>query len=196
MEIFVIIEVLKRKWWVIPSAIFIAVGSGYFITKNLTPIYAARVAYVITPSQQLLEEGSFVGSLSVLSGQTSITNTYVNVATSAAIRSDAVAALGITPKQNRQLALYSRMRSGTNVIEITVEGSDPLLVQAFANHVGFRTQEYVNRLYEVYQIQVIDSAQFPVKPVWPNMYFHLVLAFASGIVIGFGTILIASVRNL
>jgi capsular polysaccharide biosynthesis protein len=195
MEIKHLLRVLLKKWWIILSTVFITVGSAIVLTLNLTPLYSATVSYIVSPSADLLNGPSFVSGLSVLGAQSTITNTYATIATSASVRENAVRILGLNEQQNSTLEVRSRVQSGTNLIEITVEGNDPLTVQAFANRLGQSTEEYVATLYEVYDMKILDRAKAPEEPIWPDMRLNLVLAFALGLVLGSGIAFVSSLNE-
>jgi polysaccharide biosynthesis transport protein len=160
-----------------------------------TPIYSTSTIYIVSPSLDLLEGSNFVGGLSVLGGQPTITNTYATIVTSDVIRQTAIRELGLNTIQASNLSVVSRVKSGTNLIEITVEGSDPLIVQAFANRVGQSTEEFVNTLYEVYNMKVLDTARAPESPIWPNMTLNVIIALILGMVLGGGLVILTSLNE-
>lgn len=88
------------------------------------------------------------------------------------------------------MSVSSRVRSGTNMIEITVEGTNPQLVQQFANQIGQSTLEYVNVLYEVYDMNILDDAVLPVAPIRPDTKMNLALSVVLGFVFGVGLALL------
>jgi polysaccharide biosynthesis transport protein len=195
MELKLLLRLLLKKWWIVLAAVFITVGSTVGFTLMQTPIYSTSTIYVVSPSLDLLEGSNFVGGLSVLGGQPTITNTYATIVTSDAIRQSAIRELGLNTIQASNLSVVSRVKSGTNLIEITVEGSDPLIVQAFANRVGQSTEEYVNTLYEVYNMKVLDSARAPESPIWPNMTLNVIVALILGVVLGGGLVILTSLNE-
>jgi capsular polysaccharide biosynthesis protein len=81
------------------------------------------------------------------------------------------------------------------VIEITVEGSDPLLVQTFANKIGESTVDYVHKLDSVYDLVILDSAKSPDKPIRPNLRLNLVLGLALGFSLAGGVVLLAGMNE-
>jgi capsular polysaccharide biosynthesis protein len=195
MEIRIFLRLLQLKWWIILSTVFIIVGSTLVVTLNLTPLYSTTVTYAISPSQKVLDDPGFVGGLSVLGAQIAITNTYASVATSASIRENAIEALRLNQQQNRSFDVSSRVQSGTNLIDITVKGSDPLTVLALTNRIGRGTEEYVDSLYEVYDMKIVDSPAAPEKPIWPNLGFNVVMAFTASLVLGISLAFLASLKE-
>jgi capsular polysaccharide biosynthesis protein len=151
-----------------------------------TPVYSATVTYVVTPSADILNGTSFLSGLSVLGGQPTVTNTYAAIASSTNIKQKATQLLGLTLAQTLGLKVDSRVQNNTNIIEITVEGTDPLLVQAFAIKIGEGTVDYVDRLSGVYNLEILDDAKSPDLPIRPNMKVNLALGFALGLALGCG----------
>lgn len=195
MEIIIILRTLLKKWWVIFSAIFICVGIALVLTLHQSSVYSSVVTYVVTPSADILNGPSFVGGLSVLNGQTAITSTYANIVTSSSIMHDTIKTLGLTESQGNSLQVNSRVISGTNIIEITVSGNDPLIVQAYANRIGQSSKKYIRLLHGVFDLWLLEEASSPSRPVMPDLRFNLVVAAALGIVLGGGMVLIYSLKE-
>ena len=186
MEIKIFLRLLLKRWWVIlPIVLITAIGTMVF-TSYQTPIYSASVTYVVSPSPEILNGTSFLSGLSVLGGQPSVVNTYASIATSTTVKQKTGEAFGLNLSQTSNLNVDSRVQSGTNVIEIIVEGTDALLVQAFANRVGESTVEYVDKLDGVFDMKILDDAKAPDRAIRPDMRLNLVLGLAFGIALGCG----------
>lgn len=184
MEIKIFLRLVLKKWRLMLITVFVTVGSTLIFTLVQTPIYSATASYVVSPSSRILNGTNFLSGLSVLGGQPTVSNTYSSIATSSAVRQNASKALGLDLSQTNGLDVESRVKSGTNIIEITVKGTDPVIVQAFANRVGQSTVEYVSTLYEVYDMKSLDGAKSPVSPVWPNTKLNLALGLVFGLGLG------------
>jgi non-specific protein-tyrosine kinase len=76
--------------------------------------------------------------------------------------------------------------AGTNVIEITVEGTNRQLVKVFADAIGASTASYVQELYEAYGLTALDPAIPPQSPVRPRAMLNLALGTALGLALGAG----------
>lgn len=173
----------------------VTIISTLIFTKYQTAIYSSSVTYVVSPSPQILNGTNFLSGLSVLGGQPTVANTYASIATSEIIKHNSIEALGISLAQASNLTVDSRVQNGTNVIEITVEGSDPLLVQTFANKIGESTVDYVHKLDSVYDLVILDSAKSPDKPIRPNLRLNLVLGLALGFSLAGGVVLLAGMNE-
>jgi diguanylate cyclase (GGDEF)-like protein len=185
MELKIYLRILLRKWWIVLSVFLITFTATVVLTFTQAPTYRATATFVTAPASAL-EVGSFVGGLSVLSGRTEITNTYTEVASSWVIRREAADELGLSWDQWKGLSVESHLRAGTNVMEITVEGSDPVLVRDFANMIGAKTMSYVQELYEVFDMRPLDQAGVPSSPIKPNKMLYLTLGAILGLVLGVG----------
>jgi capsular polysaccharide biosynthesis protein len=195
MEIKLFLQLLFKKWWMMLLIVSVTIISTLIFTKYQTAIYSSSVTYVVSPSPQILNGTNFLSGLSVLGGQPTVANTYASIATSEIIKHNSIEALGISLAQASNLTVDSRVQNGTNVIEITVEGSDPLLVQTFANKIGESTVDYVHKLDSVYDLVILDSAKSPDKPIRPNLRLNLVLGLALGFSLAGGVVLLAGMNE-
>lgn len=195
MEIKLFLQLLFKKWWMMLLIVSVTIISTLIFTKYQTAIYSSSVTYVVSPSPQILNGTNFLSGLSVLGGQPTVANTYASIATSEIIKHNAIETLGISLAQASNLTVDSRVQNGTNVIEITVEGSDPLLVQTFANKIGESTVDYVHKLDSVYDLVILDSAKSPDNPIRPNLRLNLVLGLALGFSLAGGVVLLAGMNE-
>jgi diguanylate cyclase (GGDEF)-like protein len=70
------------------------------------------------------------------------------------------------------------------VIEIQVKAHDPTLAQDFANMVGEEMIAYTDALYEVYQVEPLDTANRSSTPIEPNYVMNVSLGAFLGIALG------------
>lgn len=186
LEFKVFLRLLLKRWWLILLLLVVTLAGTLIFTLSQTTVYSASATYVVSPSPEILNGTSFLSGLSVLGGQPTVANTYASIATSSSVKQKASEALGLSPAQTINLSVASRVKNGTNVIEITVEGANPLLVQAFANKIGESTIEYIGELSGVYEMKILDSARPPDAPIRPNKKLNLALGAVLGLVLGGG----------
>ena len=136
MELKIYLRMLLRKWWIILPIFLITFTATIVFTFTQTPTYEATATLIVAPVDSISDATKFANNLSILSSRTEIASTYAEVASSRSIRQEAIEALNLSPYQAKSLAVESKLRAGTNVLEITVEGNDPVLVADFANKVG------------------------------------------------------------
>jgi succinoglycan biosynthesis transport protein ExoP len=195
MEIKIFLRLLLKRWWVILLSLVVTVAGTIIFTVYQTPIYSTSATYVVSPSPEILNGTSFLSGLSVLGGQPTVANTYASIATSLSVKQKASEALGLNSAQTNDLTVHSRVQNGTNVIEISVEGKDPLLVQAFANKIGDSTIGYIGDLSGVYEMKVLDSAKSPDSPIRPKMKLNLAVGIFLGLDLGVGLAFLTSLNE-
>jgi uncharacterized protein involved in exopolysaccharide biosynthesis len=150
MELKIYLRVLLRKWWIVLPAFLITFTATIVLTFTQAPTYEATATFVVVPTGSFEDIWSLVDGLDTLSRRAEIASTYAEVAASRLIRRDAADELDLSQDQRKGLSVESQLLAGTNVLKITVEGSDPVLVRDFANVVGAKTMTYAQKLYEVY----------------------------------------------
>ena len=186
MELKIYLRILLKKWWIVLPAFLITFTSTIVFTFTQAPTYRAVATFVVTPTSSFEDIKSFASGLDMLSRRTEIATTYTEVAISHLIRNQASEILGLSQSQRENLAVESKLRAGTNVLEITVEGSDPVLVRDFANTVGVQTIAYVQDLFETYSLSPLDEAATPDFPTRPNKMLNLALGGVFGLTLGVG----------
>ncbi len=70
-------------------------------------------------------------------------------------------------------------------------GTDPYQIRDFADTLGEETVNYVQELYETYQLAHLDSADASFTPIKPSPVINLILGFVVGIVLGICLALLA-----
>lgn len=191
MELKIYLRILLKKWWVVLPAFLVTFTSTIVFTFTQAPTYRAVTTFVVTPANSFGDIKSFASGLDMLSRRTEIATTYTEVAVSRLIREQASEELGLSQSQRKTLSVESKLRAGTNVFEITVEGSDPVLVRDFANTIGVKTMTYVQELYEMYSLSPLDEATAPNLPIKPNKMLNLALGGVSGLTLGMGLAFLA-----
>jgi diguanylate cyclase (GGDEF)-like protein len=74
----------------------------------------------------------------------------------------------------------------TNIMELTVRGTNPELVATIATRLGQRAIEYVESLYQIYDMSLLDAATIPVVPVSPQPIRDSGVAMVVGFAVGVG----------
>jgi len=186
MELKIYLRVLLRKWWIVLAAFLITFTATIAFTFTQAPTYRATATFVVAPNSSIKDVGSLLSGLDMLSRRDEIASTYAQVAASRLIRRDAADELDLSQNQRKRLSVESQLLAGTNVLKITVEGSNPVLVRDFANVVGAKALAYVQELYEVHDLRPLDPATLPASPVKPNKVLNLALGAVLGLTLGGG----------
>jgi diguanylate cyclase (GGDEF)-like protein len=186
MELKIYLRILLRKWWIILPVFLITFTATVVFTFTQSPVYTATATMIVAPAASVGDASKFANNLSILSSRSEIASTYAEVASSRSIKQEAIAALNLSSNQAKSLSIEAKLRAGTNVLEITVEGNDSVLVANFANKVSEKTMAYAQKLYEVYSIATLDQAKPPSEPIKPDRKLNLALGAVLGLVLGLG----------
>jgi len=184
MEIKLYLQILRKHWWLIVLSILIATAVALGAALWVTPTYQTSARFVVSPSLTMdINQDEIVDRLAALDKRSIIT-TYAEVLNSERIFIDASRAINIIPNR---LAAFSRsaiVLPESNILELTVSGPDPLLTADLTNAVGQQAIQYVQRLYTVYEIRVLDPAAIPGSPIKPQPARDIALAVGLGLIFG------------
>ncbi len=185
MELKHYLRILLGKWWLILIAIVVTVVPTYYYVNNQPWIYESTATFVIRPraSSDADAEG-FVKAVDTLSNRVEINTTFAEVASSSVVKDRAQDALNLSGPQRRGLKVDSRVIAGTNVLEISVQGLDPVVVRDVAEAVSIETVDYVSGLYDVFELEPLDLPEQSNKPVSPNKTLNLAMGGFFGVLLG------------
>jgi diguanylate cyclase (GGDEF)-like protein len=184
MELKAYLNILFKKWWIIIPTFLVTLTSGIVFTYTRVPNYSATTTYVVVPGSAIGDTRSFASGLDMLAGRTEIATTFAEIAISDRIKSVALDSLSL--ESGRDYAISGKLRAGTNIIEISVEGPNPVIVCDLANMIGTTTEKYVKGLYEIFMLVPLDAATIPQNPTSPNKSLNIALAAVLGLVFGGG----------
>jgi diguanylate cyclase (GGDEF)-like protein len=184
MEAKAYLRILLRKWWIVIPVFLITLTAGIVFTYMKTPEYSASTTYLVVPSSSFSDINRFANGLDILGRRDEIATTFAEIASSHRIK--ALATDSLTLSSSRDYTVSSKLRAGTNIIDLTVKGPDPVVVRGLANAIGVSVEEYVRALYEVFTLVLLDEAMVPENPISPNKPLNLFLAAVLGLDLGAG----------
>ncbi len=191
MELKTYLRIILKRWWAVLIGLGVVVTATMAWTNRQVPIYESKATFVLRPRSSTLVLGDeFVKALDMVSRRVEINTTFAEVATSRLIKQQAIQTLGLGPAQTKELSVSAGVVGGTNVLTITVEGTSPTVVQQFCDQIGAETLNYVSELYDVFELQPLDPASLPGRPVRPNPSLNLMLGSALGLALGLGLALL------
>ena len=192
MEIKLYLRMLQRSWWIIVLTALIAVCAALMASYLATPMYESTARYIISPNPTYLKNGvdyNLIYSLDTLDKRTIIT-TYAEVLNSPRIYNDTVQALKLTALDMLGYSYSAVVLPETNIIEFSVQGPDPKLVAALTTSMGQRAVNYVESLYQVYDMTLLDPATVATEPISPQPLRDAGVALVVGLVLGAGLALL------
>jgi capsular polysaccharide biosynthesis protein/LysM repeat protein len=172
--------IVWRKRSLILTAFLSTLLATAVFTYLQTPVYEATSTFVVSPTGTYRDAESLAGVLDAMSRRAELANTYAKVAASRLVKQEVADELGLSEAQREDLAVASELLAGTNVLQISVQGSDASLVWLFANEVGACTASHTSSLYEAYGLMPLDMAVQPEGPVKPSKMLNLALGAVLG----------------
>ena len=178
------IQLAVKRWWLLTLVFLIVFGGTYYWSSQQIPIYESHASFIIRPRPETVISGDFLKALDTVSNRSEINSTFAEVAASKLIKSQAIKKLEFTPKQQIDLSVAASVVAGTNILEIRVQSHDPNISRDFANAVGAETVAYVKSLYDIFQLETLDTANTPAKPKSPDLALNLSLGAFLGLALG------------
>lgn len=195
MEIKLYLRMIQRSWWIVILTALSAVMAALIVAFMATPIYSSSSRYIVSPNPIYLGgdvDYNLIYSLDTLDKRTIIT-TYAEVLNSPRIYAETAATLGLTESDLMDYTYSATVFPETNIIEFTVQGPDPELAALITASVGQRAVEYVEGLYQIYEMGLLDPASIPAAPISPQPLRDAGVALVVGLALGVG---LALVREL
>ncbi len=193
MEVKLYFRMLQRGWWIILVTTLVAILVTLVASYLATPIYRATSRFVISPSATFVAEGNNVlNSLATLDKRSIIT-TYAEILNSPRIHRETFDLLQMNEASLQDYTYNAVVLPDTNIIEFSVQGPDPQTVTLLVNAIGQHVVEYVQGLYMVYEMTLLDPSVVPVKPISPQPARDAGVAVVVGLAMG---VILALTREL
>ena len=178
------LKILQKNWWLIAIttlvALTVSLASSYFAT----PMYRTTALFIVSPSELFIaneDNLDVVKSIEALDKR-SIIATYVEIMNSNHVYNDTVTELAIDGLS--EYTVNAVVLPDSSAIELTVEGSDPFTTVQLANTLGNNAINYIQALYQVYDIILLDEAATPRRPFSPVPARDAGVAAVLGLIIG------------
>ena len=184
-----LIQILAKKWWIIIiSAIICAAAAAVISIFFLTPVYQSNTTLYIG---KRIDTNTDMSYNDILLGS-QLVKDYRELAKSRVVAEAVIQELNLKDMTVDQLSarLDVTLKNDTRVIQITAEDKDPKLACDIANKVSEVFQKKVVDIMKVENVSVIDVAVVPESPVRPNKKMITAVAFALGLLLSAGIILL------
>lgn len=189
MELKLYLQILLKRWWIILAAFVFTLIPTLLFVNSQPWMYETETTFVIRPRAGFaVNDEETVKALDTISRRVEINTTFAEVTSSSLIKGRAIERLDMTPQERKGLKVNGNVIAGTNILKITVQGPDPIIVRDFANAVSLETLEYVRNLYDVFELEPLDGAELPDDPVSPNKALNLALGGSLGLFLGIGLV--------
>lgn len=183
MELKLYMQMLRRGWWIVVLTMLVALNVTLIFDYFATPSYVASARFIVSPNPNVVTETDVVSSLEALDKR-SIVVTYAEILNSRRIYQDALSELSLKEPDMDDYLISTVVLPDSNVLELTVTGTEPRVVATLANTIGQLAINNISRLYRAYDISVLDPAVAPVVPVSPVPLRDASLALVLSMVVG------------
>jgi diguanylate cyclase (GGDEF)-like protein len=184
---------LQRSWWVIILTSLVAIVVTLIASYYSTPIYRSTSRFIVSPNPAYVTSGSSVlDSLATLDKR-SIIMTYAEVLNSPRIYQATLQSLNLSADALKDYSYSATVLPDTNIIEFYVQGPNPQVTAVLANGISTQAITYVQGLYQVYDMTLLDPPAVPELPISPKPLRDAGIALVIGLAFGTG---LALVREL
>ncbi len=182
MELRRYINIVLHWWWLVAASFIVVTVAGFLFSLSQPPRYRSSLTMVVSPKSSITELSAVRQSLDSLEN-VSIINTYAEIIRSRRVYQQALAKLSASGG-SEDVSILVNVIQRTNLIRIDAEGSDPVKVYQMANAVADQAVIYIDDLYEIYNVKVLDEALMPTASISPNIPRDTLLAAILGAIFG------------
>lgn len=179
MEIRRYLKILRDHWILVTVCISLTLGLTIVFVAQQPWVYQAEGTFIVRPRASTADE--IVQAFNTLNRGVEINSTYAAIARSDLVRDRAAEQTG---ESKGGLKVNSDVVTGTNMIRISVESTDPNKAYVFAQAIGAETVSYVDGLHDAYELQTLDPPQEPKSPSGPNKPLTIVTGALFGFLLG------------
>ena len=184
MELRIYLSELARRRWLILAITVICVLVGLLYALNQQEIYKGKASYVLRPHSSLFFDEGTVRAIDTLSRRIKIATTYAEVAGGDLNQKRTLERLDLPPDNSTGLSVTGSVIPGTNVLEMSIRGPDREAVGQFADAVSQELLAYVNSLYDVFELELLDEPWVARLSVGPNAKVIVAGAIVLGLALG------------
>jgi len=183
-------EALKKRWAIVVIIPLIAaLTSGIVSFFILKPVYQASTTLIVgkkASDSTALQAGQLL-DYNVLMANQQLAKTYGEIAKSRTVEENVINELRI-PLTTEQLDAKITVNpvKGTEILEIAVEDTDPVLAAAIANTMAQKFSDSVVQIKKVDSVSIVDKAVAPTNPIKPKKTMNVLIAFAVGLMASVG----------
>lgn len=182
-------RVLQSGWWIIVLATLAALTVALAFIYVTPSTFRSTARFVAKPNVTAIGAGNLVESLNTLDKR-SIAVTYSEILMSQHIAAETAQGLKMDALTLAQYPRVATVLPESNILELSVTGTDPEMTTRLANGIGQGAIEYIKTLYQVYVIDFLDPAAVPTIPISPQPLRDISLAVVLGLVIGIGVAIV------
>ena len=181
MELHHYLRIVRKRWPFVVIGFLLTTALTFVFVNRQPSIYESKATFVIRA--RTLNSADGVKAIDALTRGVEISSTFATVARSELIRERAEERMD-SALNTSGLRVSSEVLTSTNILELTVSGSDPDAVHGLATAIGDETVDYIAALQQVFELQNLDAPKVPTNPVAPNRRLILATGMVFGVAIG------------
>jgi polysaccharide biosynthesis transport protein len=172
------LAILRRWWWTLLVAAWVAGLLGYVIAGRIEPTYQSTARLLVGPINS---------DTNTLRASSQLVQTYAELASSDGLLEATVKQMGFPPEAAADLgaAVRTIANDQTRILSISVEGPDPVLTTKAANEIAAQLIETTSRggttAQSEGQVTVIDFAKVPTVPIAPQVSLIVLMSVGAGL---------------
>ena len=187
MELRDIFQIIQKRLGIIAVITIVAVAISAIVSIFLLDeIYETSTTLMVANTRNNQSDSIEYNTLLV---NQKLVKTYSVIAKSDRVLDRVIEKLGIDMKPSELKDKITVASEGeTEIIRITVEDTDPGFAMDLANLLAQVFMEQVVNIMKLDNVQVIDVAKIPEKPVKPRPLLNTAIAGVLGVMLGIGVV--------
>lgn len=180
------LQIIRKKIWIIVLLTIISIlVSGIVSLYVLEPVYETFTTLIVSKPNEL---DTIIEYSDVLLSQ-KLVKTYGEIIKSRNISNQVKEnlKLNITSEKFKKNVTVSPVKD-TEIVQIKVTNKNPELARDIANELAEVFMKDIKRIMKVDNVQVIDSAEIPLKPIKPKYILNMIIAGFLGMIVGLGIV--------
>lgn len=180
------IEIIRKRIWIIAVITVLAVAtSGIISFFILEPVYETSTTLMVGKTK---EQEAQIQYNDILLSQ-KLVKTYGEIAKSRTVSKEVIQnlQLELTPEQLKEKVSVNLV-GDTEIIMVKVQDTDPALTATVANNLAQVFMKHVVKIMRVDNVQVIDKAEIPIKPIKPRVMLNILIAGLVGLMVSLGMV--------
>ena len=193
MDLTMYIRLLRLRLWMIIACPIVAAIAAGIVSSLLPPVYEAHVSLLVRPAQPLASTDPTVAALT----SDQISRTYASLMTKRPLLESVSKELGLRIRpEDLAKRITVTPETNTTILDVAVKDTNPALARDLANHLTAALIAEVNAFQKQEtslpnsrtgdNLRVVADAVRPDRPVSPNIWLNVGIAFAAGLVLGLG----------
>ena len=179
--------ILRRRLWMVILITFITTAISAAVSIYvLKPVYQANTTLYVGKNADL--KGSMVYQDVIMGDQ--LVKDYRELAKSRLVTGMVISEWKLVNTTTSQIAdmIGVNLKNDTRIIEITAQHSNAEFAKNVANKVADVFKRMAVKLIDANNVQIIDMAEVPPKPIKPNKELNIVIGFILGLMISLGLV--------